>query len=78
MSGNLTIVPQDYVPITASDTNVVNFRGIYVSGSAGNVAVQFNGGASRTLSVTANQVLLGQITKVLSTGTTATSLFGLV
>lgn len=78
MSGNLTIVPQDYVPITASNTAVVAYRGIYVGGSAGNVALQLNGGATRTVPVIANQVLIGQISKVLSTGTTATTLFGLV
>lgn len=78
MSGNLTIVPQDYVPITPSDTAQVNFRGIYVGGTAGNVAVQMNGGATRTIPVIANQELRGQISKVLATGTTATTLFGLV
>ena len=62
--------------VTKSDTTILPeaVRAIFVGG-AGNVAVVTSGGDTLTFSgVTAGTILLIRVTKILSTGTTATSM----
>jgi hypothetical protein len=71
-------VPSSAVAITPSDTAVVNLCGLYVGGT-GNVTVQSVEGTSVTFNAcpVGAQIHL-QIVRVMSTGTTATLLTGLV
>lgn len=73
-------VPRDIVPVTASDTDdlVDGCIGLYVT-VAGNVAVRTatGGETTRTLAVAANSYHSLSVTRVLSTGTTATGIHAL-
>ena len=75
MANILTADPaRDGESITPSDTGVISpvARGLYVGG-AGNVKVDMVGGTALTFSgVAAGTVLPIQVTRVYSTGTTAT------
>jgi hypothetical protein len=63
--------------VTKSDSTVVNFRALYVGGT-GDVAVTAEDGNDVTFeSVPAGSILPISVTKVLSTGTTATKIVGL-
>lgn len=69
--------PGVWVPITPSDVTILpDFRGIYCGG-AGNLAVDFGPG-SFVVAVVAGSVLpMLNPKRVLSTGTTATSIHGI-
>jgi hypothetical protein len=63
--------------ITPSDTaDSVNYRAVYVGG-AGNLKVTTKTGTDTTLAVIAGQVIPIAVTRVFSTGTTATGIVGL-
>lgn len=65
------------VAVTKSDTTQVFFRALYIGGT-GAVAVTMEGGGDVTFAaVPAGAVLPIRVTKVLSTGTAATSIVGL-
>jgi len=81
MSGRSSAVYSAYkgVAVTKSDSTVLETtRGLYIGG-AGDVAVVFaDGGSAVTLSgATAGSVLPVQVTKVMSTNTTATLIVAL-
>ncbi len=68
---NLSGIPSEWVPVTAGDDadNTGTFCiGLYIQ-HAGTVAVQFSGGATRTIPVPAGFLLPGHVTRVLATGT---------
>ena len=71
-------VPRKWVAVTPADgTTLPTMDALYVGG-AGNVAFQTHDSATTvTVPAVAGGYILGQITKVLSTGTTATGLFAL-
>jgi hypothetical protein len=66
------------IAVTPGDsTDIASTRGFHVNG-AGDVAVRFKGGdSSITLTVVAGQTYPYQITRVYSTGTTATGIVAL-
>ena len=71
--------PAEYaVAVTKSDSTVLNAtRAIYIGGS-GDVAVTMAGGGNVTFStLAAGTILPVRVTKVLSTGTTATNIVAL-
>ncbi|MDQ3024270.1 MAG: hypothetical protein M3R04_07820 [bacterium] len=74
--GNPSGPASDAVAVTPSDATIVHFRGLYVGG-AGNVAVAATSGNVTFTAVPAGTILPVNCTKVLSTGTTATSIIGL-
>lgn len=64
--------------VTASDSTAVSFRALYI-GSGGDVAVTMRDGGDVTfVGVPTGSILPIQVRKVKSTGTTATSIVGLV
>ena len=65
-------------PITPSDVADLpnNTRQIRVTGTAGNLACLWQDGQTRTIPVLANDILDWRVSRVLSTGTTATGLWG--
>ena len=70
-------VASDTVAVTTSDTNVVDYVGLYI-GVSGDVAIKGDGGTA----VTFKSVPVGflrdiHITTVMATGTTATNILGL-
>jgi hypothetical protein len=70
------------VAVTPNDSTAVSFAGLYVGG-AGNVTIEAlnaSGAAANVLftAVPAGTILPVHCTKVLSTGTTATSIVGLL
>lgn len=67
----------DAATVTKSDSTVVAFRALYVGGT-GDVAVITDGGTTLTFeTVPAGTVLPIVVSKVLSTGTSATKIVGL-
>ena len=80
-TGEISPIIQNYTKgatVTPNDTTAVAFDALYVGG-AGNMAVEMAGnGASVTFTgVLAGSILPVGVTKVLATGTTATSIIGL-
>jgi hypothetical protein len=73
-----TVSARRAVAVTPSDaTSFEPTRGLYI-GAAGNVAVSMvDGGNATFVGVAAGSVLPVQVTKVLATGTTATSVLAL-
>lgn len=68
---NLSGIPSEWGPVTAEDDNDNTGTfciGLYIQ-HAGEVAVQFSGGATRTIPVPAGFLLPGHVTRVLATGT---------
>jgi len=69
--------------ITASDsTDLTGCRGFFYTGTAGDVAVKTIHGAAATTAVTitdcpADTIIPLQVTRIMSTNTTATQIFGL-
>ena len=76
--GNLTGLARDIIPITPSDsTDLTNVAlGIICKGTAGDVVVITEKGNTRTYPIAAEEILPVGIRRVLSTGTTATTLWG--
>lgn len=76
--GNLTGFARDVVPITPNDsTDLTNvLLAITCKGTAGNVVVITAKGNTRTYPITVGEILPVGISRVLSTGTTATTLWG--
>lgn len=71
-----TIPAEGIVSITPSDTTVINVRGVYVGGT-GDVAVTMLDGSTGTYkAVPVGIKVVGRISKVMATGTTATNLIG--
>ena len=70
-----TVSAKRAVAVTPSDATVLsNTRALYI-GTAGNLAVTMNDGVSATFSnVIGGTILPVQVTKVLSTGTTASNI----
>ena len=70
--------PEDWAPVTL-DADIANCSGLYITG-AGNVSfyTRASPAVARTMSVPANFFLPGIITRVLTSGTTATGLFAAV
>ena len=76
----MTRVPSYWEAVTPDDGVDLSPHagvGLYVTG-AGDVAVEFDGGAAVTVTVPANFYLWGRVRRVLATGTTATGIFSLV
>lgn len=74
---NSTVVHYDVVQaVTPHDSNPNVFKGFMVN-VAGNVAITDTQGNTNTLTVLAGVVYNISVTKILSTGTTATGIFGL-
>lgn len=73
-----TVAAHGAIAVTPSDSTILQVtRGLYV-GSAGDVAVEMTDGQTVTFtSVQAGTVLPLQVTKVLSTGTTAGNIIAL-
>jgi len=70
-------IPSKFFAVTPSDTASLQPNiGIFV-GNAGSVVAQGVDGVSATFVCTAATRLMGQFTKVLATGTTATGIVGL-
>ena len=68
----------DGVAVTASDSTVLTTTRAVFVGGAGNLAVVLSGGTTLTLTgVTAGTLLPIRVTKVKSTGTTATNIAAL-
>lgn len=81
MSKYKPFVPRDYVPITTSDTAELPLYGGLLITATGNVSVEFELGAARTIPVASVPfVLPGFVKKVRATGTTvpANNIFGLL
>ena len=78
----LLTVPSDYVPVTPDDSNDLadTAGGLYIGGTAGDVVVRtgLGGATARTIAVAANSYLIGEFTRVESTGTTATPIHALL
>lgn len=79
MMEGLTSPADNIVAITPSDsTDLVNVsRAIYVGGAGNLVVTPYGGGSNVTLAVVAGAVLPIRVSRVLSTGTTATGLVNL-
>lgn len=79
MMEGLTSPADNLVAITPSDsTDLVNVsRAIYVGGAGNLVVTPYGGGSNVTLAVVAGAVLPIRVSRVLSTGTTATGLVNL-
>lgn len=76
---NNNSTPAEYaVAVTKSDSTVLNAtRALYIGGD-GNVAVTMSGGGDATfVGLLAGTILPVRVTKVLSTGTTATNIVAL-
>jgi hypothetical protein len=71
-------IARDMAPITPSDVADNKFIGFKVKGNAGNVVVVTDKGVTRTIPMAAGEVEPLMISKVLSTGTTATGIWGYV
>lgn len=76
--GNLTGLARNCVLITPNDSTDLArvIVAIECAGTAGNISVVTVDGDSLTRPITAGQVIPCGIVRVLSTGTTATSLYG--
>ena len=76
--GNLTGLAKDVVPITPNDSTDLPsvLIGITCKGTAGDVVIITAKGTTRTYPIGANEILPVGISRVLSTGTTATTLWG--
>jgi hypothetical protein len=71
----------DIVPIDLSvedQTPAVPYRSIFVGGTAGDVKVDTLGGTARTVPLLTGAILPVTVTKIYKTGTTATSVFGIL
>lgn len=79
MMEGLTSPADNLVAITPSDsTDLANVsRAIYVGGAGNLVVTPYGGGSNVTLAVVAGAVLPIRVSRVLSTGTTATGLVNL-
>lgn len=78
-TADATVAAHSAFAVTASDTTVLpTTRGLYIGG-AGNVAVTMaeDGNNVTFVGVLAGSILPVQVTKVLATGTTATSIVAL-
>jgi hypothetical protein len=77
MTINMTKQPRNCAAITPSDSGTHNYRAVYV-GASGDLTVDFkDGGTNITLVGLAAGVWHGmEITRVYSTGTTATNIVG--
>lgn len=70
------LIPSDATAVTPGDTTPVNFVGFYV-GVSGDVAVQSAEGTTITfVAVAAGQIIPLRVVRIMSTGTTATSIVG--
>jgi hypothetical protein len=79
LSEGLTAPADNIVAITPSDSTDLaqNSRAIYVGGAGNIVVTPAGGGSNVTLAVVAGAILPIRVSRVLSTGTTATGLFNL-
>ena len=71
-SHGFAVTPHDTNPLTETT------RGLYVGGAGDIAAVMASGASVRFPAVPAGSVLPVRLTRILSTGTTATSMVGLV
>lgn len=75
---SLAGIPVDWISVTPGDSadNVGPFCVCIRAGTAGTVAFQTRGGGAnnRSVSLAAGEVLPGQFTRILATGTTATGI----
>jgi hypothetical protein len=71
------IVARNHFPITKSDVTVIYADALYVGG-AGDVTCLDRDGTSATYTVPAGGQIPTNVTKVMSTGTTATAIVGLL
>ena len=76
--GNLSGFARDYIPITPNDsTDLTNvLLAIRCKGEGGNVAVITAAGTTRTWPIAAEETIECGVRRVLSTGTTATTIWG--
>lgn len=73
---SFSITPSDSVDLPANSTGHT-VRRLFITG-AGNVAVNLTGGGTATLTgLTAGQIVLCGVSRVLATGTTATGILGM-
>lgn len=79
MVEGMTSPADNLVAITPSDsTDLANVsRALYVGGAGNLVVTPFGGGSNVTLTVVAGAILPIRVSRVLSTGTTATGLVNL-
>jgi hypothetical protein len=68
---------RNHFAVTPSDSAVIYADALHVGG-AGTVACQDKDGTAATYTVPAGGYVLTHVTKVLSTGTTATGIVGLI
>jgi hypothetical protein len=68
---------RNHFAVTKSDATVIYADALFVGG-AGDVTCLDRDGTSATYTVPAGAYILAEVTKVMSTGTTATGIVGLV
>lgn len=74
-------IPRDFVPITPSDGSDIPEGPVFAircQGTAGNVVVTTLAGNDRTYPIKENETVIVGISRVKSTGTTATTLWGFI
>lgn len=70
-------IPSDHVNITPSDDTELNIIG-FVVGGAGTVRTVTAKGTVVNWSVSTGQTVIGQFSKIMDTGTTATGIVGIL
>lgn len=70
-------IPADMIPVTPNDSADLPLGGALYIGTAGNIAVRTAGSGTtvRVIPVLAGQYLICDVTRVMSTSTTAGSIF---
>lgn len=74
-------VPRDVVPITPNDSTDIPDGPVFAircRGSAGNVVITTVAGNDRTYPIAADETIIVGVSRVKSTGTTATTLWGFI
>lgn len=70
------LIPSDWAAITPSDTLAVNLIGFYVGGTGNVTAITGRGNSVLFSSLPVGALIVGEFTKIMSAGTTATLIVG--